>query len=135
MDAPLPPDDDRGAPSDHTTLVQVLGSYRQAGFVTDFFAEDGGRVRCGHCASLLAADQLTMHSLRRLEGASDPADMLSVVATTCPVCGAEGTMVLGFGPAASAADAAVSRALADRRHDDVLPPSAPPAELPPGTAG
>ena len=65
-----------------------------------------------------------------MEGASDPADMITVVATSCPVCGADGTMVLGYGPAASDLDAAVSRALADRRHDDVLPPHAPPGETP-----
>jgi hypothetical protein len=117
-------------PSDNTTLTEVIGSYREAGFVVDFFAEEDGRVRCGHCNSVLAADQLTMQSMRRMEGASDPADMLSVVATTCPVCGADGTMVLGYGPNASEGDAHVSRALSDRRTDPVLPPDAPPAEMP-----
>ena len=134
MNVPQPPDDHRTAPSDNTTLMQVLESYREAGFVSDFFAEEGGRVRCGHCNSLLGAEQLSMHSMRRMEGASDPADMLAVVATSCPVCGAEGTMVLGFGPAASTADTEVSRALGDRRADDVLPGAAPPAEMPPGTS-
>lgn len=130
MSEHTPPVGPGTTPSDNTTLTDVLQSYRDAGFVCDFFAEPDARVRCGHCNSVLAADQLSMHSMRRMEGASDPADMLAVVATSCPVCGAEGTMVLGFGPAASEADSAVSRAIGDTRHDDTLPAGAPPAEMP-----
>ncbi len=117
-------------PSDNTTLVEVVDGYKAAGFVTDFWAEEGASVRCGECQSVLPASKLAMHSMRRLEGASDPADMATVVATSCPVCGAEGTMVLGYGPAASDVDAGVFSALADRRDDDTLPPDSPPNEAP-----
>jgi hypothetical protein len=73
-----------------------------------------------------------MRSLRRLEGASDPADMLAVVALECGVCNASGTMVLGYGPAAADADSDVLRALQDRREDGDLPAHSPPSETPEG---
>ena len=115
-------------PSDNTTLMEVLDGYRAAGFVADFFAEDGPTVRCGKCDSVVAAAKLTMHSLRRLEGASDPADMMGVVATACPVCAAQGTMVLAYGTNASPEEAAVWLALTDRRGESELPSGAAPDE-------
>ncbi|MFN8021304.1 MAG: hypothetical protein U0Q03_07230 [Acidimicrobiales bacterium] len=128
--APQPPDE---GPSDRTTLTAVLDAYRASGFAGDFFAEegpDGGAiVRCGRCASALDPRRLEAHSIRRLEGASDPADMMSVVATSCPVCGTDGTLVVGFGPMASAVDGEVFLAMRDTRGDDVLPPSVAPDEV------
>lgn len=88
----------------------------------------GAIVRCGRCASALDPRTVEMHSIRRLEGASDPADMVAVVATTCPVCGSDGTLVVSYGPMASAVDAEVLLAMRDRRSDDVLPPSIAPDE-------
>jgi hypothetical protein len=121
-------------PSDRTTLTAVVDAYRASGFAGDFFAEEGPStaasgtpagavVRCGRCSSALDPHTLEMHSIRRMEGASDPADMLSVVATTCPVCGNDGTLVLSYGPMASAVDAEIFGAMRDLRADDVLPPS------------
>ena len=116
-------------PSDRTTLTAVVDAYRASGFAGDFFAEEGtppgaaAVVRCGRCSSALDPHTLEMHSIRRMEGASDPADMLSVVATTCPVCGNDGTLVLSYGPMSSAVDAEVFGAMRDRRDDDVLPPN------------
>lgn len=40
---------------------------------------------------------------------SDPDDMLMIVAVTCPVCGARGTLTLGYGPIASIEDTDVLR--------------------------
>lgn len=117
------------APSDGTTLTDVVDSYRANGFAGDFFAEADASVRCGSCSTLIAASRLAMQSLRRLEGASDPADMVTVVATSCPTCGADGTLVLAYGPMASEDDAAVSAALRDlRQSDDRLPANAAPNE-------
>ena len=48
-----------------------------------------------------------------MEGASDPDDMTLVVAARCPHCGAGGVVVLGYGPTASEADAAVLVRLPD----------------------
>lgn len=70
-----------------------------------------------------------MWSLRRLEGASDPDDMLAVVAVQCPECGRRGTVTLGYGPAASPPDGDVLRALDDRRGHGDLPGHAAPGEM------
>lgn len=73
-----------------------------------------GVVECVACGKSSAPEELEVHAVRRLEGASDPADMLLVVAATCPRCGTAGTLVSGFGPNATAAEAAVVRALRTR---------------------
>ena len=44
-------------------------------------------------------------ALGALEGASDPDDMILVIAASCPVCSTGGTVVLGYGPNASPEDA------------------------------
>jgi hypothetical protein len=121
---------EEGAPSDNTTLSDVLSGYADAGFTSTFAAQDGSVVRCDSCGSELDPSRIHMRSLRRLEGASDPADMMAVVAMECGVCGASGTMVLGYGPAASDEDSDVLRALQDRRKDGDLPGDAPPSETP-----
>ena len=72
-------------PSDGTTLSEVLEEYRRAGFASDFSVESDTRVRCNHCATVFDSGRLPMFSLRRLEGASDPADMMAVVAPILPL--------------------------------------------------
>jgi hypothetical protein len=47
------------------------------------------------------------HRLYRLEGASDPDDMVAVAALRCPSCKTRGTLVLSYGPETSAVDADV----------------------------
>lgn len=118
------------APSDNATLSEVLDGYTEAGFESSFGAQEGGKVRCDTCDSELDAATVSMRSLRRMEGASDPADMMAVVALECSACGAAGTMVLGYGPMSSNADLDVLAALRDRRHDGDLPGHAPPSETP-----
>jgi hypothetical protein len=119
---------DETAPSDNTTLTAVLDGYATAGYHGSFGPLDGGRVRCDTCGSELDSGSVRMLSLRRLEGASDPDDMIAVVALECGVCGARGTMTLGYGPAATAEDSDVLRRLQDGRDDDGLPGHAPPSE-------
>jgi hypothetical protein len=116
------------APSDNTTLQAVLDGYVEAGFASNFGAQEAGIVRCDTCGSELDAGTVRMHSLRRLEGASDPDDMLAVVALECEACGAAGTLVLGYGPNASSDDSDVLRSLQDRRHEGDLPGHASPNE-------
>jgi hypothetical protein len=59
---------------------------------------------------------------------SDPADMVAVVAITCPVCGARGTSILGFGPNATEQDSEVLSNLRDHRGDDAAPGHSAPGE-------
>jgi hypothetical protein len=118
------------APSDNATLREVLDGYAAAGFESNFGAQEGGIVRCDTCGAELDAATVPMRSLRRMEGASDPDDMVAVVALECSVCGAAGTMVLGYGPASSNSDLDVLAALRDRRQDGDLPGHAPPSETP-----
>jgi hypothetical protein len=92
-------------PSDDC-LVAVLAAMSREGFRGDLRAREG-RVVCSTCQSVLAPHDLLVHRLHRLEGASDPADMLAVVGATCRGCGTDGALVLGYGPRAGVDDAMV----------------------------
>lgn len=74
---------------------------------------DGAMVRCEACGESTSAAEMEVHSLRRIEGASDPDDMAVVVAVVCPKCSSKDTLVLSYGPNASGADADVLLALPD----------------------
>ena len=116
-------------PSDNTTLTEVLGQFADGGFGGDFEVAGGGTtVRCLTCDEESETAEIPQHTLRRLEGASDPADMAAVAAITCPRCGAKGTIVLPYGPNASAADALVLAGLRDSRDDSAAPRSSAPGE-------
>jgi hypothetical protein len=106
VDRPTP-----GAPSDNATLTEMLNSLAEEGFVHQFTPLAGGSVECCECSTTLDAPALEVVSIRRLEGASDPADMMSLVAARCPNCDALGTLVLGYGVNATMEDAEISRAL------------------------
>ena len=117
------------APSDHTTLTEILGQFADAGFVGDFEVAGGGTtLRCLTCDEETPASEFSQHTLRRLEGASDPADMAAVAAVTCPRCGARGAVVLPYGPSASASEALVLAELRDARGDSVAPGNSAPGE-------
>jgi hypothetical protein len=117
--------DEPGVPSDNTTLTAVLDEYASAGYTGQFEVVSESAITCLTCERDSAPPDFAMAGLRRLEGASDPDDMMSVVAVTCPRCEALGTLVLGYGPMASAEEAAVSKQLRDQRGDGSPPPSAP----------
>jgi hypothetical protein len=116
------------SPSDNTTLSAVLESYAAAGFDGDFVLGEVD-VSCRSCGAAAAPAAFELHSLRRLEGASDPADMAAVLALACPSCGRRGTLVARFGPESSAAEVDLLQQLRDHRFEDTtLPPSAAPHE-------
>ena len=121
--------DTAGVPSDHTTLSEVLGQFADAGFVGEFEVAGGGTtLRCLTCQAETRASEIPQHTIRRLEGASDPADMAAVAAVTCPRCGARGTLVLPFGPSASASEALVLAELRDARGDSMVSRNSAPGE-------
>ena len=120
-------------PSDNTTLSAVLAGYEHSGFEGSFSPMNDERIECLSCGSILAASQCSMASVRRLEGASDPDDMIAVVAITCPKCATKGVLVLGYGPMASAEDNDILAALHDGRGEASLQPDASPSDAPPPT--
>jgi len=123
------PDEASGGPSDRTTMTAILAQYAEAGFGGSFDIEPTRRrVRCAQCAIEGRATQFEMFSLRRLEGASDPDDEAAVVAMACFNCAAKGTIVVMYGPRASATEAEILAAFRERTRDDVLPPHSAPGE-------
>jgi hypothetical protein len=100
-----------GVPSDNTTLVGVLQALEEQGFGSQLIPETDATIQCGACGDTSPATKFEVEAVRRLEGASDPDDMMTVVGARCPRCGAAGTLVLGYGPNATEDDAAISRAL------------------------
>ncbi len=129
----MAPTHDHSKPNDPgieaSSVIEVLAAYAVGGFTGEFYAIHGGRLQCQACSRETPAADIAMSSLRRLEGASDPADMVAIVAVTCPQCQTKGTAVLGFGPAASAEDSDVLAGLRDHRHDAKAPGNSAPGEV------
>jgi hypothetical protein len=99
------------------TLLDVLGELADRGYTGEFAAAEvdestqRGRIVCSTCHQVFAADAPDVGDLRRLEGASDPDDMLAVAALTCPNCSTRGTLVLNYGPTATVEDSATLEGL------------------------
>jgi hypothetical protein len=102
-----------GAPSDNTTLITELEGLRSQGYDGDFVTEAGPGLRCRACEHVIPAEDLHLDALRRLEGASDPADMVAILALRCPSCGAKGAAVVSFGPTATEDEDELLRRLPD----------------------
>ena len=100
-----------GYSSDGWTVTEILREYEAEGYAGQFASRPDGFVMCFSCRQLSPAREVHVHELRRTEGASDPADMLAVVAMTCPRCGARGTLLVNYGPEITLDDAVVLRAL------------------------
>ena len=100
-----------GVARDATTLLDVLHALAERGFKGEFAVRGEGTIECLTCRRAQAARAFHVRALRRLEGASDPADMLAVAALACPNCGTEGTLVVNYGPLASTEDADALRDL------------------------
>jgi hypothetical protein len=100
-----------GAPSDYTTLTAILAGLDEDGFGAQFVVREGAAIECLVCRNVSPASAFVVRRSRRLEGASDPDDMVHVVAATCPVCEVGGTVVLTYGTNASLEDGDVSLAL------------------------
>lgn len=93
-----------GAPSDNTTAVSLIDDLRGQGYDVDFVVGEGGVVRCTQCRHEEPPADVVVDVFRRLEGASDPADMSAILAMTCRECGAKGVVMVGYGPNASPDD-------------------------------
>jgi hypothetical protein len=92
---------------DARSLGEVVRRLEAEGYRGQMAARPGGRLMCFTCRRESAAGDVSAAALERVEGASDPDDMLAVAAVTCPHCGAGATVVLGYGPEADENDADV----------------------------
>ena len=90
-----------------TPLLAVLAGYEAEGYTGQFNARDGGLIHCFSCGEDFPAVRCRDGDIRRLEGASDPSDMLAVIPVKCPNCSTLGVLVTNYGPEASVADAEV----------------------------
>jgi len=108
-----------------TTLLEILDELRPLGFPGQLVAHTDGTVKCTQCSKQSAVEDFVVAGYRRIEGASDAADMNLVAWGACPACANGATVVLGYGPNASEADAAVLEKLALDRTED---PGATPDE-------
>ncbi len=94
------------------TVTGVLTDLAADGFDVSFIpGAEPGHLRCRACGSETAAERFEVRRERRLEGASDPDDMVLVVGARCPVCRRLGVVVLGYGAEASPEDADLVLAL------------------------
>ena len=103
-----------GGEDGDSTLDEVVGQFEAAGHAGQMAARPDARLICFGCRAESAAADVEVVGLRRMEGPSDPADMLAVAALVCPHCGARATVVLGYGPQASEDDADALAHLAGR---------------------
>ncbi len=103
-------------PAYGATLGEIIATLESAGFTGQLAARPGGMILCFTCRQESPAGDFTLQAQRRTEGASDPADMLAILGLTCPKCGAQGTVVLGYGPEADPDDAEVLGHLGLSRH-------------------
>src|ERR671913_1486801 len=97
------------------TLVQVIEGLRAEGYDGTFVVDDDGMVHCRTCGAAVAPGDVLLDGVRRLEGASDPADMAAVLAVRCPTCDRRGSIVARYGPEAGPGDAALLVAIDDVR--------------------
>jgi hypothetical protein len=110
------------------SVVEILRDYAGAGFSGDAFAGEYGLILCGSCQSRVAASYVQVYSIRRLEGASDPADNVAVLALICPVCQSRATMVLKYGPEASPDEVTIWHQTKDCRDRKIFPGDMAPGE-------
>ena len=104
-----------GVPSDNTTLLEVLDELRADGYDGTMWVAGDGKLRCEHCRAEIEPSEFRVDSIRRLEGASDPDDMVAVVAGVCGRCGMKGTLVVHYGPEAAAEEMEALMQLDERR--------------------
>ncbi|MGH9186281.1 MAG: hypothetical protein ACRD0U_10780 [Acidimicrobiales bacterium] len=107
--------DSFGVPTDGDTLVEVLADFAAEGYTANFTITDRGTIRCPNGGHEHQPEEMELHGWRRLEGASDPADMMAVLALVCPRCGTKGSAVAHFGPDSTPGEVAVIRAVEDHR--------------------
>lgn len=98
---------------DGRSLLEVTRLLDEQGWGAQATPLEDGRVRDEEAGLVVDATEVVVDSVHRVEGASDPGDMAVVAGITFPESGTRATLVLQYGPDASAADADVLLALPD----------------------
>lgn len=93
--------------------MDALREYESQGYGGQFAAEADGVLKCFTCNQGSRAEDVQRTSLRRVEGVSEPDEMVSINALICPNCGAKGTAVFKYGPGATPEEGEVMRRLND----------------------
>ncbi len=106
------------------TIAEALREIEAEGYTGQFRALGGGTVECFTCRRTSPAGDFAVEQMVRLEGPTDPADMVAIAALTCPRCAAQGTLLLAYGPDSSLEDADVLQALGAPRHRRGVPGTA-----------
>jgi hypothetical protein len=97
------------------SLTGILAAFGDHGYRSGFHTRVDGSVECEECRHSHPPEHLHLEGLERLEGASDPDEMLAVCAIECPECGARGTLVLTYGPETTYEDGEVLTRIKDVR--------------------
>lgn len=89
--------DAQGGVTGGATIDDFLRAFARDGYTGHFVVHRDGRIECSACHRRLAPRDVTVRSMRRVEGASDPSDMSVVGALECTNCGAHGTATFLYG--------------------------------------
>ena len=92
------------------TLTEAIERLRAAGYLQDFSAAEGGKLRCSECGSEFDPAILEISEIVRFEGESDPGDESILFALSGP-CGHAGLYSTAYGPDVAPEDVAVVAAL------------------------
>lgn len=103
--------DPTAAAAGTSTLLDVLAHVANEGFGGQLIVQDDATFRCAGCHTSTPVGDFDAVGFRRLEGASDPDDMMIVVWGTCRECGGGAVATIGYGPHATEADEAALTAL------------------------
>jgi hypothetical protein len=102
-------------PQDAQTISEVMRALDAQGYTGQLRVAEGAVVECLTCRNQFPAAGAAAERIVRLEGVSDPADMLAVVALHCPSCNTAATLLLNYGPDSTPEEAEVLLAIDDAR--------------------
>lgn len=105
----------RGGVTGGATLTDFLQGFAREGYQGSFIVQPDGRLLCASCRKAMPPGKVPLHSMRRVEGVSDPDDMSAIAALECPECGQRGTATFCVGARCPAEDGIALKALDNQR--------------------
>src|SRR4051812_38041396 len=99
------------AAQDAQTITEVIKALESEGYAGQLRAVENTSIECFTCREISPAADFAVEKMARLEGPTDPSDMVAVAAVTCPRCATRGTLLLGYGPDSTIEDADALQAL------------------------